>query len=183
MRISYYHKQEARDHRRVSPVHADSASHRACAGGEGVAGRDRGGWITPAKWLRRRPAWCAKKLDGRAAVKWSHVAKFPFRAGTFHKVPTVNNPYYLPWAFAEITREPGFDVLCVEHGDTWQCSIRLRWWGRTPEPVTGFGELAGAERFEERKLVPGAIERAGLSRLSAYGRWRAPTSGQCIVCR
>ena len=37
-----------------------------------------------------------KKLDARVSVKWGDVAKLPFRAGTFHKVLTVNSLYYWP---------------------------------------------------------------------------------------
>lgn len=37
-----------------------------------------------------------KRLDERVSVEWGDVAKLPFRAGTFHKVLTVNSLYYWP---------------------------------------------------------------------------------------
>lgn len=37
-----------------------------------------------------------KRLTARVAVQWGDVAKLPFRAGTFHKVLTVNSLYYWP---------------------------------------------------------------------------------------
>src|ERR1017187_3589591 len=40
----------------------------------------------------------------------------------------------------------------------------------SPEPVTGNGKLTGAAGFADRKVIPAAIERAGLSWLSACGR-------------
>jgi SAM-dependent methyltransferase len=117
-----------------------------------------------------------KKLDGRVTVKWGDVAKLPFRAGTFHKVLTVNSLYYWadliaslrevarvmkrggrlaagfrskaslgpltrgwegfrlyePWEFAGIMREAGFDVLRVEHRDTWQVFDTVVVVGRKP---------------------------------------------------
>jgi len=39
---------------------------------------------------------CEKHLDARVSVKWGDVAQLPFRAGTFHKVLTVNSLYYWP---------------------------------------------------------------------------------------
>ena len=39
---------------------------------------------------------CEKGLDARVSVKWGDVAKLPFRAGTFHRVLTVNSLYYWP---------------------------------------------------------------------------------------
>lgn len=48
-----------------------------------------------------------KHLDGRVSVKWGDVAKLPFRAGTFHKVLTVNSLYYwpdLPASLREVAR-------------------------------------------------------------------------------
>jgi SAM-dependent methyltransferase len=43
-----------------------------------------------------------KKLDARVSVKWGDVAKLPFRAGTFHKVLTVNSLYYWPHLVASL---------------------------------------------------------------------------------
>ena len=43
-----------------------------------------------------------KKLDARVSVKWGDVAKLPFRAGTFHKVLTVNSLYYWPELIASL---------------------------------------------------------------------------------
>jgi ubiquinone/menaquinone biosynthesis C-methylase UbiE len=43
-----------------------------------------------------------KKLDARVSVKWGDVAKLPFRAGTFHKVLTVNSLYYWPDLIASL---------------------------------------------------------------------------------
>lgn len=37
-----------------------------------------------------------KHLEARVSVKWGDVAELPFRAGTFHKVLTVNSLYYWP---------------------------------------------------------------------------------------
>jgi len=37
-----------------------------------------------------------KRLDARVSLQWGDVAKLPFRAGTFHKVLTVNSLYYWP---------------------------------------------------------------------------------------
>jgi len=48
-----------------------------------------------------------KKLDARVSVKWGDVAELPFRAGTFHKVLTVNSLYYwpdLPASLREVSR-------------------------------------------------------------------------------
>jgi len=38
----------------------------------------------------------AKSLDSRVRVQWGDVADLPFRAGSFHKVLTVNSLYYWP---------------------------------------------------------------------------------------
>ena len=43
-----------------------------------------------------------KKLEARVSVKWGDVAKLPFRAGTFHKVLTVNSLYYWPDLMASL---------------------------------------------------------------------------------
>jgi ubiquinone/menaquinone biosynthesis C-methylase UbiE len=43
-----------------------------------------------------------KELDDRVSVKWGDVAKLPFRAGTFHKVLTVNSLYYWPHLTASL---------------------------------------------------------------------------------
>ncbi len=53
-----------------------------------------------------------KKLDDRVSVKWGDVAKLPFRAGTFHKVLTVNSLYdwlHLTASLREVARvmKPG----------------------------------------------------------------------------
>jgi SAM-dependent methyltransferase len=37
-----------------------------------------------------------KQLGTRVTVRWGDVAKLPFRAGTFHRVLTVNSLYYWP---------------------------------------------------------------------------------------
>ncbi len=53
-----------------------------------------------------------RRLDDRVSVKWGNVAKLPFRAGTFHKVLTVNSLYYWPDLAANL-REVG---RVMKHG-------------------------------------------------------------------
>jgi SAM-dependent methyltransferase len=43
-----------------------------------------------------------KHLEECVSVKWGDVAKLPFRAGTFHKVLTVNSVYYWPEMVANL---------------------------------------------------------------------------------
>jgi len=101
-----------------------------------------------------------KKLDARISLKWGDVAKLPFRAGTFHKVLTVNSLYYWPDLVAslrEVARvmKPGGSLAAGFRSATSLGPLTRDWegfWLYQPREFAGIMREAGFEvlRVEHR---------------------------------
>ena len=101
-----------------------------------------------------------KGLQARVRVEWGDVAKLPFRAGTFHKVLSVNSLYYWPdlaGSLRQIARVPKRGGRCAAG---FRSSASLRplthgwegFWLYEPEEFAGIMSQNGfdIQRVEHR---------------------------------
>jgi len=92
-----------------------------------------------------------KRLDARVTVRWGDVAQLPFRAGTFHKVLTVNSVYYWPDIAAnlrEVRRvmKPGGRLVAAFRSPASLGPLTHGWQGfqlYEPDEFAGIMEQAG----------------------------------------
>lgn len=112
-----------------------------------------------------------KHLDARVSVKWGDVADLPFRAGSFHKVLTVNSLYYWP----DLTANLREVARVMKRGGRLAAGFRS---AASLGPLTRGWE--GFRLYEPREFA-GILRKAGFTVLNVEHRDRDQVLDTVVV--